>query len=279
MRPAPSTAAFLRNPVGRYLRGRRFLMAFPSPRLQVVVGWGLVARADAEELAAVLRGQHAGLPRHASLTDLRALVSIDASGLATLADAISAIAPVDAQITRRAAVVRPPGTAGMAVAGFWQVVEPGYPTRVFTDAPAALRWLGHPARRVEPDLAAWTALADPNGSQLLDRVRDALVDAPTCALADVARALAVSVRTLQRQLRIGGTSFRREVEVARIRVAQQLLDDPERPIKSVAARVGMSQAAFSTCFRRMTGVAPTTWRAQRAAQAPRSRRAPTVAAG
>lgn len=262
MRPAPSLAAFLRRPIGAFLRGRRFLCGFPTPSLQLLVGWGVITGEDGDELSALLRGQHRDLPRHASLTDLRAVTHVDASALAAMAAAMVDAMPVNRVITTRGAVVRPPGVSGMAVAGFWQVVDGGYPTEVFTEPVAALTWLGHPAQRAARDLAAWTAAVDPSTSELADRVRAALGHGRIPTVGDLARRLGVSPRSLQRQLHRDGTSYRQEVEHARVRQAQELLREPGRSIKDVAARVGMSATAFATAFRRRTGLTPSAWRAR-----------------
>ncbi len=262
MQVVPTLAAFLRRPIGRAVRGRRFLWGFPTPTLQLLVGWGAITGDDGRELATLVRAQHRGLPRHVSLTDLRALGEVEPAALAPMAEAMAEVAAVNRVITTRGAVVRPAGVAGMAVAGFWQLVDPGYPTAVFTDPIAALGWLGHPVDRAARDLAAWTADLELGASELADRVRAALTGAAVPSMAALARQLGVSARSLQRQLQRDGTSYRLEVERARIRRAQALLRQPERSIKAIAAGVGMSATAFATAFRRRTGLSPTAWRAR-----------------
>ncbi len=265
MRITASPAALFRAPIGRCVRGRRFLLGFPTAELQVIIGWGALEPDDARAFADALRGQHRGLPRHASLADLHRVQHIGPEALGIIADAMLELAPVNAGITRRGAVVRPPGVAGMAVAGFWQLVDAGYPTRVFTDAAAALRWLGHPPRQIRADLAAWDEVADPTAGALAEQVRAVLTQAPTLSLAAVARRIGAAPRTVQRRLGDDGTSFRREADRARMAAARELLRDPTRSIKEVAARVGMTSTGFTTCFRRATGQAPTAWRADHAA--------------
>jgi AraC-like DNA-binding protein len=70
-------------------------------------------------------------------------------------------------------------------------------------------------------------------------------------------------RSLQRDLVAARTSFQRELDGARVRIAKRLLADSESPLTEIAYDVGCaSPQHFSTLFRRVTGVAPSTWRAR-----------------
>lgn len=260
MQPAASLASFVRAPIGRYVRGRRFLLGFPTAELQLAIGWGTVTEADAREMADVLRAQHEGLPRHLSLVDLRAVRHVDTTALAVLADVMTSLVPINRAVTVRGAVLRPDGVSGMAVAGFWQVLGAGYETRVFTDVNEAFTWLGFP-QGPPPELAELTHLIDVHASALTDKLRATLVASPLLSLDAAARKLGLSGRSLQRALHDDGSSFRHESEVARVRLAQELLRDPERSIKDIASSIGMTPTGFTTCFRRVTGTTPTRWRA------------------
>lgn len=75
--------------------------------------------------------------------------------------------------------------------------------------------------------------------------------------ADVARALHVSVRTLQRKLVASGTTFREVYDTVRGKLAQQYLTDPTVSIAEVAFLLGFSdQSSFNRAFRRWTGESP-----------------------
>lgn len=94
----------------------------------------------------------------------------------------------------------------------------------------------------------------------VDEVRDVVVallasgDATTHA---VARALAISDRTLQRRLHDEGTTFRDVVGDARIDLAKQLLLTERLASHVLAHRVGFSEpAAFRRAFKRRTGMTP-----------------------
>lgn len=80
---------------------------------------------------------------------------------------------------------------------------------------------------------------------------------------EVARALGVSVRTLQRRLGEEGVNFRELVLDTKIEVAKQLLERGQLSIGEVASAVGFSGApAFSNAFSQRTGVAPTRFRSR-----------------
>jgi len=79
--------------------------------------------------------------------------------------------------------------------------------------------------------------------------------------ADVARALCVSVRTLQRKLIAAGTTFREVSDSVSGWLATQYLEDPAVSIAEVAFLLGFSdQSSFNRAFRRWTGQSPERWR-------------------
>ena len=79
--------------------------------------------------------------------------------------------------------------------------------------------------------------------------------------ATVARALNVSVRTLQRRLIDAGISFRDLSDTVRRRLAEGYLKDARVSIADVTALLGFSEeSAFSRAFHRWTGESPGRWR-------------------
>jgi len=81
----------------------------------------------------------------------------------------------------------------------------------------------------------------------------------------VARALNVSLRTLQRKLVASGTTFREVSEVVRGQLAEGYLADATVSITEVAFLLGFSEeSAFNRAFRRWTGETPGRWRRRRA---------------
>jgi AraC family transcriptional regulator, regulatory protein of adaptative response / methylphosphotriester-DNA alkyltransferase methyltransferase len=83
----------------------------------------------------------------------------------------------------------------------------------------------------------------------------------TLSLASVAHSIATSRRQLQRVFGDRETSFRRELQRARMTRAAELLRDDSLPIGAVARAVGYRQPAqFSKAFRRHHGVPPSALR-------------------
>jgi AraC family transcriptional regulator, regulatory protein of adaptative response / methylphosphotriester-DNA alkyltransferase methyltransferase len=87
---------------------------------------------------------------------------------------------------------------------------------------------------------------------------------PDLSLAGVAHEIATSRRQLQRALaEVGGTTFSRELQRARMNRAAQLLLTRSLPVQAVAGAVGYRQAAqFAKVFRRHHGTSPSNFRRQ-----------------
>jgi AraC-like DNA-binding protein len=87
---------------------------------------------------------------------------------------------------------------------------------------------------------------------------------PELSLSLVAHEIATSRRQLQRALaEVGGTTFSRELQRARMDRAAQLLLTRSMPVQAVAGAVGYRQAAqFAKVFRRHTGTSPSSFRRQ-----------------
>jgi AraC-like DNA-binding protein len=81
------------------------------------------------------------------------------------------------------------------------------------------------------------------------------------SLAQSARGLGTSARTLQRWLRLEGTSYRAVVALAKRAAACHLIAEPRIGFEQVAAALGFSEAApFHRAFKRWTGLTPAAFR-------------------
>jgi AraC-like DNA-binding protein len=90
-------------------------------------------------------------------------------------------------------------------------------------------------------------------------VREQLIrlDARRRGIADVARALAMSERTLRRRLAEEGTSFRQLSDEIAQTLAEQMLATGALSVEDVAIRLGYAEASsFIAAFRRWTGMTP-----------------------
>jgi len=77
----------------------------------------------------------------------------------------------------------------------------------------------------------------------------------------VAHALGLSQRTLQRRLAALGLTFQGVVDETRHELARRYLDDPGKSVTEVTFLLGFSeQSAFTRAFRRWSGMAPSAYR-------------------
>ena len=86
---------------------------------------------------------------------------------------------------------------------------------------------------------------------------EALLGTGTCSRGEVARALTVHPRTLQRRLREEGTTFETIKDEARRDLAQRYLSQPDLPLTQITALLGYSeQSAFGRSCRRWFDMTP-----------------------
>ena len=87
------------------------------------------------------------------------------------------------------------------------------------------------------------------------------------AIQEVARALRVSQRTLQRRLQQEGSSYQRVLEEARHQLARHYLNNPVLELNDAAYLLGYEDSnSFVRAFRLWEGVPPARWREQQRAQ-------------
>lgn len=266
MRPADGVDDYLRDPLGRYLIGDGFLHWYASADLCGFIVWQRADEPFIRRLVQVLDVERTPHAPHLSLVDLRRLESPDPSAFHLFVDYMRKREKDFAVSVRRQALVRPEGIIGAVVGGFYSLLSPKYPSRVFTDANEALVWLGlgpeqGPALMAELNkLVAEATNQSPLLQQLHRVLRPRLVEA---SLADTAREMGMSERTLQRRLKEANTSFQAELNNVQVRTAQQLLLETDMKLTAVAVEVGCASLQhFSSLFRKLVGESPSTWRDQ-----------------
>jgi len=136
---------------------------------------------------------------------------------------------------------------------------------VFDDAT-----LDRPLAHANPELARWNEqvlgryLSGLGDGHLIARLKQHLrerLPAGDPSQDDLAQALSLSSRTLQRKLADEGTSFREVLNDTRQGLALDYLRDPRHSISDVAYLLGFAEvSAFTRAFRRWTGQSPTAWR-------------------
>jgi AraC-like DNA-binding protein len=175
------------------------------------------------------------------------------------------------RIRRHAVVVRPGPTAAL-LAGMAPLVGLAYPMSFVADRASALHWLGWTERLdalAAVDEAARIAGEARGQPPVVHDLRGWLERSLIGASLDAAAAaLAMSARSLQRELREAGTCFTAEIHAARVRVACELLGDTDDKIEVIARAVGSTSASqLSTIFRRHLGLTPARYRAALARKA------------
>jgi AraC-like DNA-binding protein len=268
MRAAGSLDEYRARPIGSYLRGPTFVIWWLNTRLNGISFWG---RPEAHHIGTVTSALESefgpGVRRHASIIDARYMDGVDPGAFNGLAGYVFSRRVPLSRVHTGQAVLRPSGLVGAVVAGFHAVLDTIYPVKVFATVGPALDWLG-----VRDDASVLDELDDIRTRQLgtspvVLALRDRLGQRPGAATVEgVARALGLSARDLQRQLRAANTRFRTEQHAAQIRLAKTLLLETNYDLKRIAIEVGCSSGQhFSALFRDSVGVSPSGWRAQRPA--------------
>jgi AraC-like DNA-binding protein len=273
---ATSVEDYVANPFGRYIAGPTYVAYWSSAHTNGITFWG---RPDEEHLRSVTRALDAvlvpGRPHHRVLIDARDLAAVDVRAFAIMANYMVKNRATHARLCTRQALVRPNGLPGAVVAGFYALVNPGYPVQVFDDAQAALGWLDIPEdSSLLTEVGRIRTLAADDAASFLSEIRAYLDrEQGRATLPQAASALAVSERTLQRRLRDGRSSFRDEVAAAQLRLAMDLLSHGTDNVNSVATQVGYaSPSQFRAFFRRLTGQSPAEWLSEwRRSSAPKDR--------
>ncbi|MFL5347867.1 MAG: helix-turn-helix transcriptional regulator [Hyalangium sp.] len=201
---------------------------------------------------------------HRSLVDLRRLESPDPSAFGLFVNYMRQREEDFAQSVQRQALVRPEGIIGAVVGGFYSLLSPRYPSKVFTESSEAMMWLGvHEGRAAALQAELNQLVMEATGQsplllQLHRVLRTRLLEA---SLAETAREMGMSERTLQRRLKEAGTSFQSELNAVQVRTAQQLLLETDMKLTAVAVEVGCASLQhFSSLFRKLVGESPSTWR-------------------
>lgn len=253
---------FLAAPVGKQLVARSFRYWYPHRGLTGFALWGSPSRADVQQLNTVMDVVLKPTPdQHRSLVDMQMLGTVDPLAFREMADYVASRWQGFSETIVKQALLRPSGFSGAVVAGFYAVVKPAYPVRVFDEVEPALEWLGVPHHSSFRDAILETRAATQSTEPLVAQLRAALADsAVTGSLAAMARRLGVSQRTLQRRLQEAGTTFHDELSNARLAHAQNLMLTSGLSLTAIAFELGFkSLQHFSSCFRQQHGASPSAW--------------------
>lgn len=271
MRPVASVQQLLDSPVGCYLAGSFYVNWVYSRSLIGTVYFGHPSVNDFPALVPLfeLPGHPALRAPYDVLVDCRRLEALSPDALEFLLRYLESARRFTSRM-RKVAIVRPAGHPGMVLAGvFYELVQSSFVAALFADAAEAGAWLDHDGAAsaiAELDDCVDAVRGTPPELRRLQALLRAEPRSPS--LERTAAQLYVSPRSLQRRLRQAGTSFRRQVEHARLRLAERLLCDHDLKLEAVAHQVGYSTLPhFIHAFRRATGEAPGEFRRRRRSRA------------
>ncbi|HEY2749202.1 MAG TPA: hypothetical protein VGL86_31510, partial [Polyangia bacterium] len=224
MEAANGTEPFLRDPVGHYVVGRHFFIWCRGRDFTGSVLWGRPEERDTLEIAAIWRELHPRMESFDVVTDGSRIESIDGAAFDVMIRYLRDRLPTYARTVRRQAIVHPPGLPGAAIAGLLPTIGLYYQWRIFPEPRAGFEWLDRPDGGRTCDEVTSLAERITGVSPWRRILGDLLRDTPDdVTLAAAARRLGRSERSLQRDLQQSGTTFRAELEAARVELARALL--------------------------------------------------------
>lgn len=256
MKRADSVESFVADPVGAWIAAGTHVTWCASPSLAGTTTWG---NPDVATTRTIMRTFEA---LWADTLDDVVDVVMDATRIEGIApDALVVL--LEWNVARRADLTRrirqqigviPRGLVGVTLSGVLPVAGAEHPFSIVHDPLDAHRAVGSEAtlRAVDAIVEEVSGVAP----QLL-ALRDVLRSRHAAiTLADCARALGSSTRSLQRALGTLGTSFQRELRDARFAEARTLLMTTDEKVASIANRVGVTESALTQLVRERTGQTP-----------------------
>jgi AraC-like DNA-binding protein len=269
--PLLDIGEFLARPLGRYVGGGSFIIWVYSPTLVGNVYFGQPDMPDLIRLARMY-----DLPRSRALSppfdvvmDGSRMAAMDPLAFEALSRYVDEKLDGFVPLVRRMAVIRPEGLPGATLGGlFHDILAPRLAeSALFTEMDEGFRWLGtreaqEALTELRPTIEA--VVGAPEKLRELHIVLDASIQTGKLSLEDIARHVRLSPRALQRLLQQNRTSFRTEVDRARVRLAADLLLRTQMKLETIAARVGCASLShFSVLFSRVAGESPSDFRRKR----------------
>jgi len=261
LRPAASLESYIANPIGSYVAGRNAAAFWATDALIGVIVWGHPDEEDVDLILGAVRAEaRPAASCRTSLVDLRNLEVLDLRVLDRLySDLTAHIDMVRPHVTQRALMV-PAGPIGALVTELFGSQPPKIPVRLFADGAEALAWTNINEPALLDELKRFPRVCSIH-EPFLFKLR-ALLDAhPVSRAGEMARRHGMTPRTFQRRLGAVGTSFQRELNAARLRIAKRLMQTTDDALKAIAIESGYASLQhFSSSFRHHIGVSPARWR-------------------
>ena len=249
------------QPVGHFVSGEGFVHFCASHELWGIVLWGRPNMDVAQHLGRTLMMELSEPARpHSAVVDASRLEGADPSAFEALEWYMKNYGTQLSRSVLDLALVRPPGLSGAIVSGVFDMVPRPFPVTLFATLREALASVNAPAGTEDAILDAY---ADATGTPPLLASLRALLNTKLSGItvADTAKRLSLSERSLQRKLSEHDTTFQNEVGAARVRAAQRLLLDTDDALTHIALDVGCASLQhFNALFRKHVGASPGSWR-------------------
>lgn len=259
----PALKAFFGEPARRYVVFRSFAYWQAERRAFGTMIWGRPDERDVEDMCAAHEvGANPLFAGHTSLVDIRALEAVDRLAFERLLAYLVRRRDDWSPNVSSQAVLHGGGVAQASVAGMFQFLRPAHPIWFFDDARAAYESIAASDVRAELETLRETILGVP---EVVRRVQTALGTLPHGATSsEVARAIGMSTRSLQRHLMACGSSLRIERQKHLLRASERLLEGTELDLGAIAAHVGASSPSHLVAlYRAHHGTTPAAFRARR----------------
>lgn len=256
----------LSSPLGRWSAAGSIVVWCHSPRLLGAAAWGRPDEGTIRRMIELMGIHlHPAIARRFSFVlDGSEVEAVDPDALQVWLDWAGRTLPslLD-RIVVHAGVV-PASMVGFAIAGIQPMVGVDHNWKVFTGTRDAYRAASpeegdavcdeiaavvRGLRGVPRELAALRAMLRGKGGDL--------------SVAEAARRLGASPRSLQRLLLDEGTSFRQEQCEARLAAARELLAGSDLKIAAIAARLGITERSLEALFRSRDMPSPAEYRRSR----------------
>jgi AraC-like DNA-binding protein len=260
---ATSRADFDGEPARRFFGGRCFGFWQDETRAFGTVMWGRPLEADIKAMIPFFEiGTDTRFAGHASFVDCRAIESVDMLAFGTLLSYLARGRDAWGPNIGRQAILHPDGVVGVIVAGALHVTRPPYPFACFHgDGTDAFQWCGVPELHRPIASLRESMIELP---EMIQRVRTTLKHHGPISIHEVARALGISQRTLQRRLGDAGTSFREERTRHIDLETERLLEGTDLDLEAIARHVGLNCASnLIAHFRATHATTPGAWRSER----------------
>ena len=249
--------AFQRAPIGSCVAGATYLMWCAARDLVGSLQWGIPSDRDVRDMFALMDFlEHPSLARTGSvLMDCRDIQRVDADIMIGFVERARTQLPRWSPRIAAQAVIVPAGVGGILLAGGLPLLAPTHPFRFVSTLDDAVAFLGHPGVRAAHAEACAIATTVQGTLALVARARSAIAaDLIGASVEGCALALAVSGRTLQRELARAGTSFSDELRRARVAAANDELRLGDAKFDVIATRTGFGTSSrMNEALRRELG--------------------------